>query len=75
MHSVTTHNTLTLKMTEEGNDYLHDSYHGPVDKEITAIDLKVVGQIPPDLDGVYIRNSHNPVEHSNRSELKCGKLC
>ena len=64
MDSVIIHNSLTLKMTEEGNDYLHDSYHGPVDKEITAIDLKVVGQIPPDLDGVYIRNSHNPVEHS-----------
>ena len=54
MDSVIIHNSLTLKMTEEGNDYLHDSYHGPVDKEITAIDLKVVGQIPPDLDGVYI---------------------
>jgi carotenoid cleavage dioxygenase-like enzyme len=49
MDSVIIHNSLTLKMTEEGNDYLHDSYHGPVDKEITAIDLKVTGQIPLDL--------------------------
>lgn len=64
MTSVTTFNQLDLKMTEEGNDYLHDSYHGPVDKEITAIDLEVLGKLPPDLDGIYIRNAHNPIQQS-----------
>ena len=33
----------------------------PVDRELTEFDLKVSGQLPPELDGVYVRNGPNPV--------------
>ena len=55
------YNELVLRAHEEGNEYLHDSVHGPVNKEITATELDVIGEIPKDLDGVYIRNGHNPI--------------
>ena len=33
----------------------------PVDRELTEFDLRVSGQLPPELDGVYVRNGPNPV--------------
>lgn len=33
----------------------------PQQVERSAVDLKVVGEIPADLDGVYLRNTENPV--------------
>ena len=53
------YNELVLRAHEEDNDYLQGSVHGPVSKEITATELDVVGEIPKDLDGVYIRNGHD----------------
>src|SRR4051794_30999489 len=32
----------------------------PVPDEITAFDLPVTGAIPPELDGLYVRNGANP---------------
>ena len=32
----------------------------PVNEEITIDNLEVVGEIPKDLDGMYIRNGMNP---------------
>lgn len=40
--------------------WLEQNYQ-PVDAERDAFDLKVQGSIPPELDGVYIRNGPNPV--------------
>lgn len=54
-------NRLHLQAHEHGNDYLNSPHHGPVDFEITAIDLDSEGDIPKDLDGVYVRNGHNPI--------------
>lgn len=54
-------NRLHLRAHEDGNDYLNSPHHGPVDFEITAIDLDSEGEIPKDLDGVYVRNGHNPI--------------
>ncbi|QNE20247.1 carotenoid oxygenase family protein [Kribbella qitaiheensis] len=34
--------------------------YAPVDKELTAYDLPVTGQIPPELTGWYLRNGPNP---------------
>ncbi|TDW18663.1 carotenoid oxygenase family protein [Kribbella kalugense] len=34
--------------------------YAPVDKELTAYDLPVTGQIPPGLTGWYLRNGPNP---------------
>ena len=42
------------------NPYLNGLY-APIDKEITADDLEVIGEIPRDLYGGYYRNGPNPV--------------
>lgn len=41
------------------NPYLMGPY-SPVDTEIEAADLDVVGEIPADLNGLYVRNGPNP---------------
>jgi carotenoid cleavage dioxygenase-like enzyme len=41
------------------NPYL-DGNFGPVREEITAENLKVIGELPPDLSGMFIRNGPNP---------------
>lgn len=44
--------------TDEQNPYLLGLY-APVRDEITAEDLEVIGEIPRDLNGVYLRNGPN----------------
>ena len=41
--------------------YLSGNY-GPVTEEVTAFDLPVVGELPDELDGRYLRNGPNPIE-------------
>lgn len=47
---------------DNDNPFLRGHF-APVDTEYnaTAPDLKVIGEIPRDLNGVYVRNSHNQV--------------
>ncbi|MEZ5218364.1 MAG: carotenoid oxygenase family protein [Ilumatobacteraceae bacterium] len=40
--------------------YLAGNY-GPVREEVTAFDLAVIGELPPELNGRYLRNGPNPV--------------
>lgn len=61
MTSVTVDNAFKLRASEPGNDYLHHVVYAPVDQEITATEMPTIGAIPADLDGVYVRNGHNPV--------------
>ena len=42
-----------------GNPYLAGLY-APVEDERTDDALEVIGELPPDLDGVYLRNGPNP---------------
>ncbi|MBE9235764.1 carotenoid oxygenase family protein [Anabaena aphanizomenioides LEGE 00250] len=44
------------------NPYL-DGNFAPVSQEITAETLKVIGELPPDLSGMFVRNGPNP-QHS-----------
>lgn len=44
---------------DEENPYLLGVY-APVHTEIDAADLDVIGEVPRDLDGVYLRNGPNP---------------
>jgi carotenoid cleavage dioxygenase-like enzyme len=46
-------------MTELAKPYISGHYT-PVTDEISAVGLTVRGAIPPELDGRYIRNGHNP---------------
>ncbi|MEO1651951.1 MAG: carotenoid oxygenase family protein [Bacteroidota bacterium] len=44
---------------EAANPYLLGPY-APIFEEIVATDLKVIGEIPKDIHGVYVRNGPNP---------------
>ena len=51
-----------LRLTIDPHDhpYLTGAWT-PCDTEWNAPDLKVIGEVPKDLDGVYLRNGQNPV--------------
>ena len=53
---------VVLESVPTDNPYLNKG-HSPVDTEWTAStpDLKVIGDIPKDLNGVYLRNGHNQI--------------
>ncbi|WP_417624888.1 carotenoid oxygenase family protein [Paremcibacter congregatus] len=46
------------------NPYLHGVY-APTTEEIDVADLEVIGELPDDLYGVYMRNGPNPVFEPN----------
>jgi carotenoid cleavage dioxygenase len=50
---------------ENDNPFLHGPY-APLAEEVavTGDDLKVTGDIPRDLNGIYVRNAHNQVHES-----------
>lgn len=48
----------TLKETD--HPYLTGAWT-PMHREYNATDMEVIGEIPKDLDGVYIRNTENPI--------------
>lgn len=37
-----------------------EGYYAPIPGEVTAVDLEVIGSLPPELDGRYLRNGPNP---------------
>lgn len=45
---------------QPGHDFLKGNF-GPVHEEVTLDSLKVVGSIPQELDGMYVRNGPNPL--------------
>ncbi len=45
-----------------GNPYL-EGPHAPVSREITALDIELIGDLPAGLKGIYLRNGPNP-KHS-----------
>ncbi len=53
------HDGATTDTLVEANPYLEGPY-APIHTEIDATDLEVIGEIPRDLDGVYLRNGPNP---------------
>lgn len=52
---------------EEPVKFWHEGNYPPVSEEITETKLKVEGSIPPELDGLYVRNGPNswqgPADH------------
>ena len=50
-----------------GNQYLAGNF-APVQTEVTAHDLTVIGQIPADLEGRWLRNGPNPEEVADPSK-------
>lgn len=54
-------------MTEFENPYLQGNF-APVTEEITATDLKVIGELPRELNGRYLRNGPNPFADADASK-------
>ena len=48
-----------MTKTKATNPYL-DGNFAPVDEEITADHLTVIGELPPELSGMFVRNGPNP---------------
>ena len=46
---------------EPGENPFLKGIYAPIATEITADDLTVIGEIPKDLDGAYLRNGPNPI--------------
>ena len=42
------------------NRYLTGNY-APVSEEVTAFDLQIIGELPTELNGRYLRNGPNPM--------------
>ena len=53
-------NTVSSTLSPSEHPYLSGAWT-PVFEEYDATELEVIGEIPADLDGVYVRNTENPV--------------
>lgn len=52
-------NLLTAPPWNHDHPYL-SGFYAPVHEELVADNLEVFGELPPDLSGIYVRNSSNP---------------
>lgn len=50
---------VNFALETDSNPYLLGKY-APIDTEISAENLEVIGEIPKDLNGIYVRNGPNP---------------
>ncbi|MBU6330219.1 MAG: carotenoid oxygenase family protein [Acidobacteria bacterium] len=48
------------RLSTSANRYLVGNY-APVTEEVTALDLEVIGELPAELNGRYLRNGPNPI--------------
>jgi carotenoid cleavage dioxygenase len=54
-----------VKVTLEPNDHPYrNGAWTPVFEELAADELEIIGEIPADIDGLYVRNTENPVHDS-----------
>ena len=47
-----------MNAVNQTNPVLRGNY-GPIDQEVVLTDLKVIGEMPKDLNGIYVRNGPN----------------
>ncbi len=57
---ITHRNRVPATLSPSEHPYLRGPWT-PQHEEIDATDLEVIGEIPTDLDGIYVRNTENPV--------------
>jgi carotenoid cleavage dioxygenase len=50
----------------------YGAFHTPVAQEVEALDLPVEGALPPELDGLYVRNGANPRPGAGAAHLFLG---
>jgi len=58
---------MTTIENHSSNPFLEGNL-APVTEEITAFDLEVIGTLPPELDGRYLRNGPNPLGPVNAAK-------
>ncbi len=58
---VTFENKVKYSLKPNQHPYLNGAWT-PNFTEYTATEMEVIGEIPSDIDGVYIRNTENPVQ-------------
>ncbi len=56
-------NTVNATLDDDDHPYLHGAWT-PNFNEFNADDMEVIGSIPKDIAGVYLRNTENPVHNS-----------
>jgi carotenoid cleavage dioxygenase-like enzyme len=59
--TVTWKNTVKHTIKRGIHPYLNGAW-APMFDEVDASDMEVIGEIPKDIDGIYIRNTENPVQ-------------
>ncbi|MEM7098596.1 MAG: carotenoid oxygenase family protein [Pseudomonadota bacterium] len=57
---ITYRNTVNHTLKPSEHPYMSGAWT-PIPEELDAHDLEVIGQIPLDIDGIYVRNTENPV--------------
>ncbi|MGB7404761.1 MAG: carotenoid oxygenase family protein [Pacificimonas sp.] len=61
MSSIASFNRGRMGEPDIPNPYV-EGIHAPMREELTLTELSVTGEIPPELDGRYVRNGANPME-------------
>ena len=56
-------NQITPTLTPGNHPYLNGAWT-PLFEEVNASEMEVIGEIPKDLNGVYVRNTENPVHNA-----------
>lgn len=59
-HVLKVESEIPIRIEPGQNPFLRGIF-APIGSEITADELKVIGEIPHDLEGIYLRNGPNPV--------------
>ena len=49
-----------IELNQDANPYMQGNFR-PVQEEVTEFELEVVGEIPKELSGRYLRNGPNPL--------------
>lgn len=57
---VETVRTVEAALSPSNHPYLNGAWT-PLHEEVNATDMEVIGEIPKDLNGIYLRNTENPV--------------
>ena len=53
-------NNIEFKISPNEHPYLNGAW-SPCREEVDAVDMEVIGEIPKDISGIYVRNTENPV--------------
>ena len=58
---MSTQTTAGRSASDPGNNIYLTGNYAPVEEEVTATDLEVIGELPTELNGRYLRNGPNPI--------------